>query len=134
MKRKIIFLLCAFCFLVGKVNAQNTTLQGAVKDTQGEAVIGASVLLKGTSIGTITGLDGDFKLDNVPAGSNVIVVSYVGYTTQEISVNGRKNIEVTLAEDAELLDEVVVVGYGVQRKTDVTSAVASVKKRTSPRW
>lgn len=128
MKRKIIFLLCAFCFLVGKVNAQNTTLQGAVKDTQGEAVIGASVLLKGTSIGTITGLDGDFKLDNVPAGSNVIVVSYVGYTTQEISVNGRKNIEVTLAEDAELLDEVVVVGYGVQRKTDVTSAVASVKK------
>lgn len=128
MKQKMFILFCVFFFILTNINAQSTLLQGVVKDAQGEPIIGASVLVKGTLVGTITGVDGDFKLDNIPMGSNVIVVSYVGYTTQEIPMNGRKNIVVTLVEDAELLDEVVVVGYGVQRKTDVTSAVAKLKK------
>ena len=127
MKEKSFILFCAFFFILANINAQSTILHGIVKDTQGEPVIGASVLVKGTLVGTITGINGDFRLD-IPIGSQIITVSYVGYTTQDVSIGGRTNIEVLLSEDTEVLDEVVVVGYGVQRKTDVTSAVASIKK------
>ena len=127
MKQKSFILFCAFFFVLTSINAQSTILRGVVKDNQGEPVIGASVLVKGTMVGTITGINGDFRLD-VPIGGQIITVSYVGYTTQDIPINERKNIEVLLSEDTEVLDEVVVIGYGVQRKTDLTSAVASIKK------
>lgn len=99
---------------------------GKVLDSTGESVIGASVLVKGTTSGTITDIDGNFKLDNVPSNAT-LVVSYIGYQTQEIPVAGKKNFTVKLADDTQTLDEVVVVGYGVQRKSDLTGSVASVK-------
>lgn len=110
------------------VFAQTKSLKGTVKDKLGESIIGASVLIEGTSQGTITDLDGNYVIENIPAGKNVLVVSYVGYQTQKLEIDGRNVINVILQEDTEVLDEVVVVGYGVQRKTDVTSAVAKIKK------
>lgn len=94
--------------------SQNITVKGVVKDGTGESVIGASVLQKGTTNGTITDFEGGFTL-NVPSNS-VIVVSFVGYKSQEISVAGRTDLTVTLKEDTQLLDDVVVVGYGTQKK------------------
>ena len=88
---------------------------GKVLDSTGESVIGASVLVKGTTSGTITDIDGNFKLDNVPSNAT-LVVSYIGYQTQEIPVGGKKNFTVKLADDTQTLEEVVVVGYGVQLK------------------
>ena len=104
--------------------AQQITVQGVVKDQTGETVIGASVMEKGTSNGTITGLDGDFSVNVSPDA--VIVVSFVGYKTAEIPVKGQKQLQVVLTEDAELLDEVVVIGYGTMKKSDLTGAVASI--------
>lgn len=104
--------------------AQQITVQGIVKDPTGETVIGASVMEKGTSNGTITGIDGDFSL-NV-SSNGTIVVSFVGYKTQEIAVKGQKQLQIVLAEDSEMLDEVVVVGYGTMRKSDLTGAVSSI--------
>lgn len=104
--------------------AQQITVQGIVKESTGETVIGASVMEKGTSNGTITGIDGDFSL-NV-SSNGTIVVSFVGYKTQEIAVKGQKQLQIVLAEDSEMLDEVVVVGYGTMRKSDLTGAVSSI--------
>lgn len=99
---------------------------GKVKDSSGEPVIGASVVVKGNNtMGTITDFDGNFMLD-VPTKS-VLVISYIGYVTQEVPTAGKKSLEIILKEDTKTLDEVVVIGYGTQRKGDVTSSVASVK-------
>lgn len=104
---------------------QTSTINGKVTDANGEAIIGASVTVKGaTSNGTITDLDGKFNLD---APANVtLVISYVGYKTIEIPVNGKKTLAITLKEDTEMLDEVVVVGYGTQKKATLTGSVSSV--------
>ena len=103
---------------------QNLSVKGSVSDTKGEPIIGASVVVKGnTTQGTITDLDGQFTL-NVPSNST-LVISYIGYVTQEVPAKG--TVKVTLKEDNEMLDEVVVIGYGTQRKGDVTSAISSVK-------
>lgn len=97
-----------------------------MKDSSGEPVIGASVIVKGNNtMGTITDFDGNFMLD-VPAKS-VLVISYIGYVTQEVPTAGKNSLEIVLKEDTKTLDEVVVIGYGTQRKGDVTSSVASVK-------
>lgn len=104
---------------------QTGTVKGKVVDASGEPVIGASVQVKGTTNGTITGLDGDFTLSNVSKGT--LVVSYIGYKTQEVSFDGKGSVDILLKEDAELLDEVVVVGYGVQKKATLTGAVAMVE-------
>ncbi|WP_302608081.1 TonB-dependent receptor [uncultured Bacteroides sp.] len=104
--------------------AQQITVQGVVKDLIGETVIGASVMEKGTSNGTITGIDGDFSLNMSPNGT--LVVSFVGYKTQEVQVKGQKQLQVVLSEDAEMLDEVVVIGYGTMKKSDLTGAVSSI--------
>lgn len=97
-----------------------------MKDSSGEPVIGASVVVKGNNtMGTITDFDGNFMLD-VPAKS-VLVISYIGYVTQEVPTAGKNSLEIVLKEDTKTLDEVVVIGYGTQRKGDVTSSVASVK-------
>ena len=104
---------------------QDNTCTGVVLDQNGESVIGASVVVKGTTNGGITGIDGDFIISNVKKG-DVIVISFVGYAEQQIVWDG-KPMKVILKEDTETLDEVVVVGYGVQRKSSITGSIASVK-------
>lgn len=105
---------------------QSFQLKGVVKDAAGEPIIGASVVEKGrTSNGTITDVDGNFEL-KISRGSSIIV-SYIGFRTQELKANPNRSIEVVLTEDTKLLDEVVVVGYGTQRKEELTSSVASIK-------
>ncbi|MDD6891681.1 MAG: TonB-dependent receptor [Bacteroidales bacterium] len=110
--------------LASAVVQQNSTCKGIVKDAKGEPVIGASIVVKGTTNGTITGIDGDFTLTNVAKGST-IQISYIGYVSQEIKFNGQ-SLNVVMKEDTELLDEVVVVGYGVQKKANLTGSVASI--------
>ena len=108
------------------VFGQNRTITGTVVDAQGEPVIGASVIVVGNStIGTITDLDGNFSL-SVPAGAT-LSVSFIGYTTETVVVGNQSVVNVVLQEDTEFLEETVVIGYGVQRKSDVTGSVASVK-------
>ena len=108
------------------LSAQDLTVSGRVTDKTGESIIGASILVQGTTSGTITDFDGNFTLQNVTSNA-VLVISYVGYKTQNISVNGKTLLNIVLEEDTETLEEVVVVGYGVQRKSDLTGSVASVK-------
>lgn len=110
-----------------KTVMQTITVKGKVVDASGEPVIGASVLMKGTSNGTITDIDGNFTLANMQPG--VLVVSYIGYKTNEISVNSSAPIKVVLTEDSELLDEVVVVGYGTQKKATMTGSVTVVNDK-----
>ena len=107
-----------------KITQQSGKCTGIVKDATGETVIGASVLVKGTSNGAITGINGDFTLNNVKHG-DVIQISFIGYVTQEITWNGQL-INVILKEDSQTLEEVVVVGYGTQKKVNLTGAVAAV--------
>ncbi|NDV66130.1 TonB-dependent receptor [Bacteroides sp. 224] len=109
------------------VFAQNVTLTGNVKDNSGEPIIGASVLEKGTSNGTITDIDGKFKL-SVPSSATV-VVSYIGMKTQEISAKGKTTLNVTLLDDSQLIEEVVVIGYGTVAKKDLTGSVSSVSAK-----
>ncbi len=97
---------------------------GVILDSTGVPVIGANVIVKGTTNGTVTDLDGKFSLEVTP--NDVLEISYIGYTTQEVKVGGQQSINVTLNEDSEQLDELVVVGYGVQKKRDLTGAISSV--------
>ncbi|WP_289632055.1 TonB-dependent receptor [uncultured Duncaniella sp.] len=106
-------------------SAQDKSVSGTVIDETGEPVIGATVMVKGTKNGTATDIDGKYALTTPPSAT--LVFSYVGYTTQEIPVGGRNVIDVTLKESRELLDEVVVVGYGTVRRRDLTGAVSSMK-------
>ncbi|NDV57496.1 TonB-dependent receptor [Bacteroides sp. 519] len=121
--------LLLFCLSLScNLFAQNQRkLTGSVWDENGESIIGASVSVKGTSTGTITDVDGNFSVE---AGDNAtIVVSFMGYIPQEIAVRGQSVLRITLKENAEMLDEVVVVGYGVVRKKDLTGAVSSVDSK-----
>lgn len=105
-----------------------TTVKGVVLDKSGEPLIGATVQEKGnTANGTATDFDGNFTI-TVKSAKAVLVVSFVGMTTQEVPLNGRTNVTVTLEENSEILDEVVVVGYGTQRKSDITGSVASISE------
>ena len=122
--KHLFLLLTLLSFSLTALAQQKVT--GKVKDSSGEPVIGASVVVKGNNtMGTITDFDGNFMLD-VPAKS-VLVISYIGYVTQEVPTTGKNSLEIVLKEDTKTLDEVVVIGYGTQRKGDVTSSVASVK-------
>lgn len=106
---------------------QNASVSGIVVDSNGEPVIGANVMVKGTNNGTITDIDGKFTLNNA---NGVLVVSFIGYKTQEIQINGNeKNLNIVLREDSELLDEVVVVGYGTMKKESLTGAVTVVDSK-----
>ena len=100
-------------------------ITGKVIDDQGEGVIGANVMEKGTTNGTITNMDGEFSLE-VP-NKATLQISYIGFNTQEIPVNGQKTFTIRMTEDTQSLDEVVVVGYGTQKKLNVTGAVATLK-------
>lgn len=122
--KHLFLLLTLLSFSLTALAQQKVT--GKVKDSSGEPVIGASVVVKGNNtMGTITDFDGNFMLD-VPAKS-MLVISYIGYVTQEVPTAGKNSLEIVLKEDTKTLDEVVVIGYGTQRKGDVTSSVASVK-------
>ena len=108
------------------VQQKTVSITGRVVDGNGEGLPGVNVLEQGTTNGTVTDLDGNYKL-NVKGSKSVLVFSYVGYTVQNHLVGNNKVIKVILKEDSKLMDEVVVIGYGTQRKGDVTSSVASVK-------
>lgn len=108
------------------IQQQVRKITGVIKDATGEPVIGANVVVKGTTNGTMSDVDGKFELQ-VPAGA-ILQVSYIGYVAQEIPVKEQAVLNVLLKEDSEMLDEVVVVGYGVQKKSDVTGSVTSVSK------
>lgn len=114
-----------FFFFTVCASAQQLTLTGNVKDVTGEPIIGASVFVKGTTSGTITDFDGNFIVPGVETGS-VVEISYIGYVSQSFTVKDETPIEVVLLEDTETLEEVVVVGYGIQKKSVVTAAIARV--------
>ena len=117
----LLFLFCAIPF--GMTFAQST-VQGTVNDELGEPIIGASVKVQGTNDGAITDLNGNFS---VKASSNAtLTISYVGYLTQHVKVAGKTNITVVLKEDAQMLNDVVVIGYGTMKKSDITGSVVSV--------
>ena len=119
-------------YLVAKNDPQNEAtrqqprpVKGQVKDAAGEPVIGATVVVKGTTKGASTGIDGGFTLDVTP--DDVLVVSYIGYDTQEIPVGSRTSFDIQLREEATTLDDVVVIGYGAVKKRDVSTAISSIK-------
>ncbi|MCM1503918.1 MAG: TonB-dependent receptor [Muribaculum sp.] len=121
-------LLPAFLLVFAAVSlrAQSTQVTGIVQDTTGEPLMGASVIEKGTSTGTATNLDGEFVLFVKNPGTSVLTVSYVGYETQEVALKGQTKITITLKESTAVLDEVVVVGYGQQKKESVIGAISQV--------
>lgn len=120
MQRLMFLLAVTLCSTIAFAQSKIT---GTVVDEMGEPVIGASVMVKGTTTGGVTDLDGNFTIANVKQGAQ-LVVSYVGYATQ--TVQAKNNVKVVLQEDKQLLDELVVVGYGTQRKSDVTGALSHV--------
>lgn len=136
MKKKKLFnsmrggILLFLLLLCGStLHAQTITVRGNVTDDTGLEVIGATIIVEGdATTGTITDYDGNYVLNNVPANAN-LVFSYVGMKTQTVAVNGRTTINVVMAADSELLEEVVVVGYGVQKKVNVTGAVSSIDSK-----
>ncbi|NDV57183.1 TonB-dependent receptor [Bacteroides sp. 519] len=125
MKNMRALLLMLLAMVTLSVSAQNVNLVGTIVDSTGEPIIGASIMEKGTSNnGTITDLDGNFSLK--VASNATVIISYIGMKSQEISVNGKSRIDVTLQDDATALDEVVVIGYGTAKRKDLTGSVASV--------
>jgi TonB-linked SusC/RagA family outer membrane protein len=122
--QKPLMLLALLCLLPLGALAQST-VRGTVVDESGEPIIGASVKLVGARGGSVTDMNGQFS---ITAASNAqLEISYVGYATQRVGIGGRQNIRITLAEDTNSLDDVVVIGYGVQKKSDLTGSVASVR-------
>ena len=107
------------------VPSKNKRVSGTVKSTNGESIIGANVKVTGTTIGCITDIDGNFTLE-VPENAK-LTVSYIGFQTQEIAINGKSSVNIVLEEDTEMLDEIVVIGYGSMKKKDLTGAVAAIR-------
>ncbi|MFV0266444.1 MAG: carboxypeptidase-like regulatory domain-containing protein, partial [Draconibacterium sp.] len=105
---------------------QQLTVSGVVKDTGGEPLPGVSVVIKGTTQGTITDFDGKYSIPNVP-GDAILQFSFVGMKAQEVTVNGQSTINIELVEETIGLEEVIAIGYGVVKKSDLTGAVSSVK-------
>lgn len=124
---KQLLFLCCFTLISLCGYAQQITVKGVVTSgTDNQPLIGATIQVKGAGTGSITGIDGDYTLINVPS-NGVLVFSSIGFETQEINVNGKTTINVVLKEATELLDEVVVIGYGAVKKSDLTSSIATVK-------
>ena len=121
MQKKLKLIVIALCF-ASSAFAQSTN--GTVVDNLGEPIVGAIVTVEGSNVSTTTDINGNYSLE-VPDDCKVLQYSYIGYTPQDISIDGRRAVNVTMTEDSQLLDDVVVVGYGVQRKVDLTG-------RTSP--
>ncbi|MCI1683539.1 MAG: TonB-dependent receptor [Bacteroides sp.] len=135
-KRTLLSSMIAFAFLVGSPQftfsnvyeshkvMQNNAIKGRIVDNNNEPIIGASVKVKGTNNGVITDIDGNFSVNT--SFKSILVISYIGYKTQEVPVSGRNSLKITMIEDSELLDEVVVVGYGTQKKATMTGSVTVV--------
>jgi len=124
MKNILMFLVAVLmsCHII----AQNTVTGSVIDGSDNTPIIGASVMVKGTTLGITSDINGQFSL-KVPAGKNTLVISSVGYKTQEVNISGKKVIRVTLAPDTKQLEEVVVIGYGVQKKKLVTGATVEIK-------
>src|SRR5215217_3870768 len=128
MKRRILesfLLLVLHLGLVHATLAQSGTVTGKVTDEKGEGIPGASVTVKGTQQGTLTTAEGTFSIE--AAANATLVFSFVGYLAQEIAINNRTTIDINLKTDTKALEEVVVVGYGTQRRVETTGSIASVK-------
>lgn len=124
---KRIFPILTMLLISASTFAQQITVKGTVKDSNGESIIGANILVKGTANGAITDLDGNFTVPNVNQDAT-LVVSFIGYTTREIALNGKTALNVVLTEDAQTLNEVMVVGYAIGSKRTISGAVERVKK------
>lgn len=125
--KMVMFIFLQICSI--SLFAQNISVTGIVTDSKNEPLIGVTLKIVGTTQGTITDIDGNYSLVNVP-GDAQIEVSYVGMRSQVLAVNGRNRIDVVLLDDTELLEEVVVVGYGIQKKASVTAAIATVDTKS----
>ncbi|HEX8040258.1 MAG TPA: carboxypeptidase-like regulatory domain-containing protein, partial [Chryseosolibacter sp.] len=125
---KMIFRMMTVLLLCGSVPgwAQVAAVTGKVTTTSGESLPGVNVVLKGSTIGTITDVDGNYRIE---AADGTLVFSFIGYKGQEIPIGGRSVIDVTLEEDVTTLEQVVVVGYGVQKRKDITTAVVTVDQK-----
>lgn len=126
--KRLLSLFILLCLIPIWAFAQTVTVKGIVKDGMGEPVIGASVIETGTTNGMITDLDGNFTI-KVPANAN-LTISFVGYQTQTVDVAGRTSLQIVLKDDTKALEEVVVVGYGTARKSDVTGSISNVNAKT----
>ena len=120
--------LIAVFLMLNVINgySQDFTVRGTVTAEDGESIPGANVTVKNTSIGTVTNLDGNYKI-NIPDGNQTLVVSFIGYVSQEIPINGRSEIDIVLEPDVQALEEVVVIGYGTVQKSDLTGSVGRVE-------
>ncbi|WP_129697163.1 SusC/RagA family TonB-linked outer membrane protein [Parabacteroides goldsteinii] len=128
MKKRVTFLIVLLMVSIFHIYAQQQNISGTVIDKNlNEPVIGASIQIKGTTNGTITDLDGKFAI--TASKDDILVISYIGYTTQEIKLTGQSSLKIELSEDTQALDEVVVVGFGTQKKVNLTGAVATVDKK-----
>ena len=107
------------------INQQTRKITGTVTDSNGEPIIGANVVIKGTTTGTVTDFNGKYTLE-VPQGA-VLQISYIGYLTKEFAINNNKSADISLIEDMQNIDEVVVVGYGTQKKGEVASSISTIK-------
>ena len=126
MKRKLMLLLTCMFIGIGIVTAQTQKITGVViSEEDGLPIVGASVLVKGTTIGTVTDIDGNFTLPNVPTTAKHLVVSYIGMMTQEVAI--KPSLKITLKSDAEILDEVIITAYGTSTKGAFTGSASTVK-------
>lgn len=130
--RNLKFLLSCFMLLMSVVAFAQNQVTGHVEDATGEPIIGANVTVKGTTVGTITDIDGNFTLE-VGSTDGTLVVSFIGYKSAEAAIKGKSPINVILQEDTETLDEVVVVGYGTQNRKSLTGAISDVKSESLTR-
>ena len=126
MKRKLMLLMTCLMIGIGLVNAQISKITGNVtSEEDGLPVVGASVLVKGTTVGTVTDIDGNFTLTNVPSSAGTLVISFIGMQSQEVKI--KSNVNVVLKSDAEQLEEVMVVAYGTAKKSAFTGSAATIK-------
>ncbi|MBT7000269.1 MAG: hypothetical protein HN955_17655, partial [Prolixibacteraceae bacterium] len=124
--RLTIFLVMLGILHLGAGDFQQTfVVNGKVTNTDGEPIPGVTVIVKGTTTGAVTGIDGDYEI-NAPDRNSTIVFSFIGMTTQEVPIEGRSSIDITMEETMEALEEVIVVGYGTQKRMNLTGSVATV--------
>ncbi|MEG2573916.1 MAG: carboxypeptidase-like regulatory domain-containing protein, partial [Bacteroides sp.] len=125
LRGRVLYLFVLLCLIAPlQLLAQSIQLKGTVNDSSNQPLIGASIVEQGTTNGIITDLDGHFTLQVNPQAS--IVISYVGYISQTIKLNGKKELTVTLKDNSQMLEETVVIGYGSMKKSDMTGAISSV--------
>ena len=124
--RKILFLLCGVLFLVGQLSAQNRTVSGKVTDAAGTAVSNASVIVKGTRVGTTSNANGNFSF-SVPANAKALIISAVGLASIEVTIPASGNVGVTLQQDDKKLEEVIITGYQVRKKRDEAGAISTIR-------